>query len=364
MQTIYLDLAQKNALQHIYAKQGDVGRCFQAVILDNGEPYSIERGTVFTVWYHGTSGEGNYSSVGEHSAITFEGNVLQVELITQMLACHGGGTMCIEMHKTDGTQIGFWNLLYFCEAVPGMGSAEATSHYTALSEVAQQVIAAAATFLTDANLNLPGVAADAKAVGDMLIGKAPGGYGLGGELSVDTAHIPDLNTTALKTGFYRCSVSTANSPDDSFGGGPLLVINWHNNSLYGQLLFNNDLTQVYFRTYKNGTWQPWNYLNPPMRSSLEYATTERHNDKTVYTKLIYLGTCSNGLYKSFGSELKVIRYSGYIGSIAVPAMIGAPDNATLYANFCVNSGGIQVSCSNSVELNGMPVYCRIWYTKE
>ena len=49
MQTIYLDLAQKNALQHIYAKQGDVGRCFQAVILDNGEPYSIERGTVFTV---------------------------------------------------------------------------------------------------------------------------------------------------------------------------------------------------------------------------------------------------------------------------------------------------------------------------
>ena len=364
MQTIYLDLAQKNALQHIYAKQGDVGRCFKAVILDNGEPYSIERGTVFTVWYNGTSGEGNYSSVGEKSAITFAENVLQVELISQMLASHGGGTLCIEMHNADGTQIGLWNLLYFCEAVPGMGSAEATSHYTALSEVAQQAISAATTFKTDENLKLSGVAADAKAVGDELEKKAPAGYGLGEELLDATAFVSNLNSANLKTGFYRCSAATANCPDDAFGGGPLLAINWHNNALCGQLLFNNDLTQAYFRSYKDGVWQPWNYLNPPMKTGVEYATMERNNDKIVYTKLVYCGTCSNGLQKSIGSNLQVIRYSGYVGSVAVPAMIGAPNSATLYANFYVNGSVIQVSCSNSTELSGKPVYCRIWYTKE
>ena len=363
MQTIYLDLAQKNVTEHIHAKQGDVGRRFEAVILDNGKPYPIEHGTVFTVWYSGASGEGNYSSVGESSAILFHDNILQVELISQMLTNYGCGTMCLVMHKADGTQIGLWNLIYFCEPVPGMGSMEATKHYTALSEVAQKAITAAQTFATDYDLTFPGMAADAKAVGDALSGKAPNGFGVGSELITQTAHVADLNTADLKTGFQHCSAATKNVPDDSFGGGPLMTINWHDNTLCGQLLFNNDLTQLYFRTFKDGFWTRWMYLNPPVQIGVEYATMEKWNNQTVYTKLIDCGLSENGKFVAFGENLHIVRYSGTIGNIAIPAMIGTPGSAELHANFCVNHEGIRISCSDSAELSNQHTYCRIWYTK-
>ena len=363
MQTIYLDLAQKNVTEHIYAKQGEVGRKFEAVILDNGKPYPIDREAVFTIWYSGSSGEGNYSSVGNQSAIQFQHNVLQVELISQMLTNHGYGTFCIVMNKSDGTQIGLWNLLYLCEPVPGIESMEATKYYTALTEVAQKAIAAAETFATDQDLTFPGMAADAKAVGDALSQKAPAGYGLGEEIVSQAAHVSDLNTANHKTGFYRCGGGTKNVPDDSFGGGPLLVINWHNNTLCGQVLFNNDLTQVYFRQFKDGNWEQWMYLDPPMQVGIEYATMEKWNGQTVFTKLIYCGNCSNGLYKSFDETLQVIRYCGIVGSVALPATIGLPESPTLYANLCITGQGIHLSCSDSVMLMDKPVYCRIWYTK-
>lgn len=36
-------------------------------------------------------------------------------------------------------------------------------------------------------------------------------------------------------------------------------------------------------------WTPWLYENPRMINNVEYATTERHDDKIVYVKLINLG---------------------------------------------------------------------------
>lgn len=364
MQTIYLDLAEKNVQQPIYAKQGDVGRKFEAVLLDNGIAYTIERGTYFSVWYNGTSGEGNYTSVGDGDAVTFHDNVLQVELISQMLTCHGGGTLCLVMHSCDGSQIGLWNLLYFCEPVPGLESEEATKHYTAISQIAQKAIEAAQTFATDPSLHLPGVAADAQAVGTELRAKAPSGYGIGAEIFAEAGYVTDLNDAALHTGFHRCSASTLNAPDDSFGGGPLLVVNWRNEALTAQYLWNNDLTQMYHRQYVDGVWSVWQYLNPPMALNTEYATFEKWNGSTVYTKLIYCGSCANDLFKSFNQSLQIVRYSGRIGGVAVPAMTGNPGSPTFYANFTVNSNGILVSCSESVAIIGMPVYCQIWYIKE
>lgn len=363
MQTIYLDLAEKNATQYIYVKQGDVGRKFEAVILDKGEPYAIAHGTVFTVWYSGSSGEGNYSAVGDHSAATWQDNTVQVELITQMLSQHGGGTMCLMMHAPDGTQIALWNLLYICEQVPGIDSEDAVNHYSALSEVAQQAVSAAQTFKTDASLSAKGAPADAKAVSDALKQKAPAGFGIGEEIIGSCAVVSDLNSVGGKTGFYRCGAGTLNIPDDEFGGGPLFQINWFDGALLGQLLMNNDLTQMYFRQYKDGVWSAWCYLNPPMKMDVEYATMERWDGKIVYTKLINCGLYMSGLHFDFNTPLQVIRYCGRIGNTAVPAMLGEPGYADSYAALHVNSSGISVSCSESLEFIGLPVYCRIWYTK-
>lgn len=180
MQTIHLDVSNKGVVPAIYAKQGDVGRKFRAVITDNGEAYDIPADALLSVWYSGTSGEGNYSMIGENSAFSIDGNTVTVELITQMLANHGSGNVCLVMNRQDGTQIGTWNIPYIVEQLPGMGSSAAEQYFTALSEVAgkaaesaAKATEAAATFETDESLSVAGKAADAAATGEALAGKAP-----------------------------------------------------------------------------------------------------------------------------------------------------------------------------------------------
>lgn len=137
MQTINLDIsccgdAPQPMLQ---AKQGDVGRKFQAVITDNGQPYAIPAGTGVSLWYSGTSGEGNYTHIGGESATAISGNTVTVELIAQMLTSPGGGTLCLVLSAKTGEQLGLWNIHYWVEAVPGVDSTAAQAYYTAFSKV-------------------------------------------------------------------------------------------------------------------------------------------------------------------------------------------------------------------------------------
>lgn len=125
MQTIKLHIFEISVTPTLFAKQGDVGRKFKAVITDGTEGYTIPADAVLSVWFSGASGEGNYSSIGDRSAFTVSGNTVEVELITQMLKNKGQGALCLVMNNADGSQIGTWNIPYEVEAVPGMGSAPA-----------------------------------------------------------------------------------------------------------------------------------------------------------------------------------------------------------------------------------------------
>lgn len=266
MQTIHLEVSDKNVPELLHTKQGDVGRKFLAVFRDGAGDYEIPADAVLTVWYSGTSGEGNYSAIDGHSAFTVSGSTVEVEIITQMLGCRGGGTLCLVMNRANGEQLGYWNIPYMTEGIPGMESAAATEYYTALSETARQVARYAAEareivecLIVDDTLTQAGAAADAAAVAAALEQRAPAGYGLGGVIRDDTSFVADLNDVSLKTGFYYCTVNAENAPDDGFGGGPLFVVNWANGSLTRQFLMSNDLSVVYTRRYKDGTWDPWEF---------------------------------------------------------------------------------------------------------
>lgn len=136
MQTIYLDISNKGVLPIIYAKQGDVGRKFLAVITDAGIPFNPLENAFISVFYQGKSGSGNYSSIGEKSAFTVTENKVVVELIAQMVLNPGDGVCSLVLNYADGMQIATWNIRYCVEGVPGIDSEEAEIHYTALSEVA------------------------------------------------------------------------------------------------------------------------------------------------------------------------------------------------------------------------------------
>ena len=45
-------------------------------------------------------------------------------------------------------------------------------------------------------------------------------------------------------------------------------------------------------------WQPFEWEHPPMRTGIEYRTTERHNNKPVYKKAVNTGALSAGTSKS------------------------------------------------------------------
>lgn len=134
MQTIYIDMATHRIIAMVRAMQNDVGRRLAVVLTDNSAAYAIPADAVFSVWYSGASGEGNYTTIDGRSAFSVSGNTVTVELITQMLQNKGPGQLCLVMNKADGTQLGLWNIPYFVEEIPGAGSKEATAYYTAFQE--------------------------------------------------------------------------------------------------------------------------------------------------------------------------------------------------------------------------------------
>ncbi len=178
MQTIDLDICKPDVAVIVFAKQGDVGRKFRVRIFDGATPYNIPEKALISMWYSGTSGMGNYTSIGDRSAFAVTDNIVTVEFITQMLVNKGGGSLCLVLHSPEGGQLGMWNIPYVVEAVPGIDSAPAKEHFTALSdtvqdlnELSQKMQEAAAAYTVDDTLAVFAQPADAAVSGDYMCRK-------------------------------------------------------------------------------------------------------------------------------------------------------------------------------------------------
>lgn len=285
MQTIYLDISNKGVIPVVYAKQGDVGRKVEVVLTNSGLPYEPEAGSAFSAWFSGASGVGNYTDIGGKSAFSVSGNKVMVELITQMLQNAGEGFLCLLLSRANGEQIGLWNIRYICEGIPGAGSEPAKDYYTAFSQ------AVAGLAYPDASLSVYGKAADAAAVGTALAGKAPAGYGLG-EANGKVVSTPN---DAINNGFYNVKNDGYNGDgttvDWRLGWTSLLVE--RRGDAIAQTAKYGDV--IWYRTSPDGgaTWQPWEWVNPPMALGVEYRTTERYNGGTKYKRLFGFGQLPN-----------------------------------------------------------------------
>lgn len=127
-----------------------------------------------------------------------------------------------------------------------------------------------------------------------LASKAPAGYGLGAT-ALDSA--ADLNAV-VTTGWCAFNTSTANAPYTGYGVVETIARN--SDTLVQRV---HDLIHSYSgyynygvsveRVFRDGAWQPWEYINPPMKPGKEYRTTERYNGKPVYTQLVDFGALPN-----------------------------------------------------------------------
>lgn len=123
-----------------------------------------------------------------------------------------------------------------------------------------------------------------------MVGAAPTGFGLGASCQ----NISDWNN-ATESGFIQGSV---NAPTAVSWYGYVVR---HATGYVIQVAFTlayGSAVQQAIRVMYGGTWQPWEYVNPPMSLGNEFRTTERYNGKPVYAKLVDFGAFPNGSNKN------------------------------------------------------------------
>lgn len=303
MQTIYLDISNKGVVPTIYAKQGDVGRKFEVVFTDSGIPYSIPTNAKISIWYEGDSGVGNYTDIGEDSAIAIGENKAVVELITQMLSKDGEGIVCLVMNAGNN-QIGSWNIRYLCERVPGFDSEGAKEYYTAFSKTVESlkqvtenltlelIGAAPASHVKKTFFTIPANGAASIAfsgITNAMIYCRGFGGGMTAVFNYSGYAAGDIRqelVTIMNGGMVSCSLNL-----DSVGQG-MTIKNLRSNIDLNVCIDSGlqEAAPVITFTADNAAELYTEYPNPPMALGVEYRTTERFLGKPVYTKVIDVGT--------------------------------------------------------------------------
>lgn len=124
------------------------------------------------------------------------------------------------------------------------------------------------------------------------VGAAPSGYGLASEDSATAVNDANL---AVANGWYKCSSSVINIPQNCYEGW-IFVESY--NAKYKKQTYNNEAYGgiVAQRFMDAGVWGEWEWVNPATGFSTEYRTTQRYAGKPVYRKTINFGYFAAGTH--------------------------------------------------------------------
>lgn len=143
-----------------------------------------------------------------------------------------------------------------------------------------------------------------------LANKAPGGFGWGGSVGQS---ILDANE-AILGGFYYWGPNAKNTP---FRYGAMVVIPRSSTTAKPcvtqiaseELGGLNPQASIAVRKSTDngdGSWGPWEWVNPPMELGIEYRTVERFQGKPVYVKVVDCGVMTNNKTIAITDESKRI----------------------------------------------------------
>lgn len=211
----------------------------------------------------------------------------------------------------------------------------------------------------DNTLSVAGKAADSKAVGMALNGKAPAGFGLGAVQPIEWGNIDNITAN----GWYSAIVN-----GEITSGAPTYMAWIRVDALDAnyacQTAYTTSSDYILQRQLRGGAWSQWCWVNPPMHVGVEYRTTELFKGKAVYTKLFSCGTLAVGstnVIDTTSSEVKeIVCHRGMIGTSALPFMeydcylrVG---NTNGQLTAVINGGSLAPLAET--------VYAQAWYTKE
>lgn len=200
-----------------------------------------------------------------------------------------------------------------------------------------------------------------------LADKAPAGYGLGGGAKFITSG--SLNDYK-NCGWYAWDTGVANVP---FDYGSCIILNKGSSWIVHQIAITGYGQNICIRRYATPTdsWDAWEWVNPPMKFGVEYRTTERHQGKPVYVKLVDFGALPNSTTKRVDpsitdfSKLVDMRIMIAVsdGSYHVNMSFGGDTSGTVDNRswFKLSSGGIVIKTFSDQSANSAIV--TIKYTK-
>lgn len=185
-----------------------------------------------------------------------------------------------------------------------------------------------------ATLGTDGKLLDAQIPGLDKLGAAPAGYGLGEPVGKILSTSDNLNF-CKNNGWYNWADKPQNAP---FDYAVMLVVTG-NSSYTTQLIFSAYHQGNYMVRYTFDSGATWveEWVNPPLllggldgdgNDVNEYRTTERHNGKPVYVKVIEcdalpdVGASNRKSVQYLASRpTQVVRYSGRLSYISIPNAI-------------------------------------------
>ena len=218
---------------------------------------------------------------------------------------------------------------------------------------------------------------EAETVATALSNKAPAGYGFGDA-------IQEIVTTSAEES-YETYCAKVDAVLDAMPDKTAKLVRAYPPAVYGNagttisLLYKGDANyavlsnigsadaglcgwrmfkQRYPSSSSPAVWMPFEWEHPPMRTGIEYRTSERYNGKPVYAKAINFGQAPNATYKdvSHGIEnfSQLVSYTGMMGGAN---LIEAP----AVENIQINASNIRITTNTDVSANY--VYLVLRYTK-
>ena len=171
------------------------------------------------------------------------------------------------------------------------------------------------------------------AVGKVEGGKfAPAGYGLG----TSWGNAPDLDANKITgNGVYAAN---QNVPTNGTTWIVHAIVGVNANSQVQYAIDHRLGTGaptgrlIQRRVCDNGTWLPWEYINPPMQLGVEYRTTERYLGKPVYVKAVNYGAMPNASRKNVAHGITNLSACIDIYGSHNQWNFGVPEIDFLYAN--------------------------------
>lgn len=190
-----------------------------------------------------------------------------------------------------------------------------------------------------------------KTVYNQVSGVAPAGYGLG-ETSpyiAKTSESGEYDANLISKSCFFAAKTNTPTGDWCYG----FHVNRIDNKAFQ--LMTDELTnnkEFAIRKKNDGTWGPWEWVNPPMKLGVEYRTVERYNGKPVYAKLLNFGALPNSTSKSFAHGISSL---GYVVDIYGQGVAGQ--------DVKVSVDTTNITITSTSNLSAVTAYPVIKYTK-